>query len=57
MVKSDEGAWNETKSEFIIRKVKLWLNDHSARAAKAENTQTTEEKEERSNEQTEESKE
>jgi len=57
VVESDEGVWNETKSEFTIRKVKLWLNDHSARAAKAENTQTTEEKEERSNEQTEESKE
>jgi hypothetical protein len=56
VVKSDEGAWNETKSEFIIRKVKLWLNDHSALAAKAENTQITEQKEQ-SNKQTEESNE
>jgi hypothetical protein len=56
VVESDEGAWNEIKSEFIIRKVKLWLNDHSVRAAKAENTQITEQKEQ-SNKQTEESNE
>ena len=56
VVESDEGAWNEIKSEFIIRKVKLCLNDHSVRAAKAENTQITEQKEQ-SNKQTEESNE
>jgi hypothetical protein len=56
VVQSDEGVWNETKLEFTIRKVKLWLNDHSTRAAKSKNTQITEQ-EEQSNKVTEETNE
>ena len=63
VVESDEGVWNEVQVEFTIRKVRLWLNDHSARAAKSENTKQNEqmqpitEQKEQTNKQTEENKE